>query len=350
MRKEGVVGSILIILLIQIWTSQFVGSKTISLKPGTYVEYIIRDGIAYKEVLNVDPEVLVKYGVINKYIIGGTIVYTNIPKEDFIKKLKEGRIRLRGKISFLFSGDLYGKVREIINKVEFPMILGNYVISFRLTLFEIIEVKYSWYCVSIKDNTALIKANFIGKIRLPPNWMEMSINRTFHFILNLNSRVAYTLSGRRIGIVPYWIPTSKAKEKIPIFSVNNIIVNGTAHKEDVIYTKLGTFDVYVMRVPATLYTPLISYIAYDKNTGLLIKARDYADPVLKYFMKISGIRAKYFEINRTNLIKTSSENAYVKTIVTSLISLTAVAVVFSGFLIRILRNASKTVTDFDYRE
>jgi len=310
----------LMLFLILMLSSLPIKSEYSPLSPGMYVEYTIRDGVVYKEILNVDPEVLVKHGIIHKYIIDETVLYTNIPKKKLSRMLEEGRVQLSGKISFWFSGDLYSKVKELESKNILPLTVGSHVISFRLTLFEIIEAKYSWRCLSIKDNIATIRASFIGKVKEPSTQAEIPINRTFIFLLELSSRRAHTLNGEIIGIVPYWTSISKVGENVLLYSMCGITINGTVHKECIIHTVLGTFNAYIIRAPATLRTPLLSYMAYDKDTGLLIKSKEYADPVLKHFMDISGIRTKYFEITKSNIVKGSS-NTHTRNIVIPLIIL-----------------------------
>ena len=330
----------LVLSIISVLTIPIVKTKPNFLVPGVYVEYRLLHAIACKEIISVDLDTLVKHGVLYKYVIGETALYTNVPEKDLNKVLKNSKIPIRGNVCIWISykyGDPYVEVRKLAAKGILPLIQGKNVLSLRITLFEIIEAKYYWKCVGFKGKLAVIEAGFVGSVKDPSIGEEMFVNRTFSFFLDPESRVAYSLSGEKIGVVPYWTTISKLNEKITIFGLRDIVVNGTVCREEAVKTLLGVFSAYIIEVPATIRTPVLSYIAYDKNTGLLLKTYSYVDPVLEYFMDIAGICSGYVEISETNIIK-QSLSTYTLAVVFS-----AVGAVFAlSFTAVFLRKIKKT--------
>ena len=75
-----------------------------------------------------DLDTLVKHGVLYKYVIGETTLYTNVPEEDLNKVPKETKVPLRGSICVWISykyGDPYVKVRKLAAKGILPLIQGK---------------------------------------------------------------------------------------------------------------------------------------------------------------------------------------------------------------------------------
>jgi len=285
-------------------------SGTTLCRPGAYVEYVIKNATAYSEVINVCPEVLVNMGLMYRYEVSDCIVYADSPLT--VSELREMLERgLLGRCCnvILSKRNLYSQVREAALRGDLPFTVSSpCVLSLRLTLFEVIEAKYYWRVIEVRNDTlAVVEVGFVGRVMRPLNRREEFVNSTFRVLLDLNSRIAYTLDGKSIGVVPYWITGGDKGSVVLLCSVNSILINGTIYEESRIVTPFGAFNVYCVRSNATLWTPSISRMAFDKRTGLLVSAREYVDPVLRHFMRISGIRAREFTLSKASLPRAIGE-------------------------------------------
>ena len=129
---------ILVLSTISVLTIPVVKTKPNFLALGVYVEYRILHAIACKEIISVDLDTLVKHGVLYKYVIGETTLYTNVPEKDLNKVLKNLKIPIRGNVCVWISyryGDPYVEVRKLAAKGILPLIQGKNVLSLRITLF-----------------------------------------------------------------------------------------------------------------------------------------------------------------------------------------------------------------------
>ena len=288
-----------LLLLTQIFLkSKFTHSKPVWFTKGIYVEYEIKEGIASREVLNIDLDVLVSLGILHKYRVNNVTIYSvhkyNIT--ELKRKLESESIVSKGKTILLGTPNAT-IISRLIKERKIPLtIKGYFLISYQTVLFEIVEVKFYWKCLSLNNSYALIESGFSGIIRYVENSSTRFVNYTFKFLLDTDTRKAYSLDNKYVGIVPYW--TSAFEKSFPVFTFKNIIINGSIVKEGIDVTPVGKFDVYYVLVPPTLFTPRISQMVFEKVTGLLIETRTYVDPVLKYFLNISAINAEIFIVTK----------------------------------------------------
>ncbi|RLE75823.1 MAG: hypothetical protein DRJ56_05100 [Thermoprotei archaeon] len=299
---------LLLMLVVAVSLAHETLSKPPWLRRGTYVEYEIADSAASKEILTVSPETLVALGVLRKYALRykncTVVVYTDLDLEEVERRLEE---ELKGRrLSEHLTLSMYDHVRlhKVISKLaregKLPLVIEKYYTHYCTTLFEIVDARYYWRCVGFRDGLALVEAGLVGRIRRYDEragvWRYGSVNYTFTFLLDPDTRRAYTLDGEYLGVVPYWIPSTE--RSFLLYEMFGIAVNGTIRREGVVDTPLGRVDVYYVWAPATLWTFAFTRAAFDRVTGLLVKTRDYCDPVLKHFVGISGISGEKFVISR----------------------------------------------------
>ncbi|RLE79516.1 MAG: hypothetical protein DRJ51_04305 [Thermoprotei archaeon] len=291
------------LLLLLLIIAVFLAERTLSSKPpwfkkGVYVEYRITDSIASKEIYTVSPEALVALKILYKYEVKygnyTIVVYTDLSLEEVRERLeemfKERKPRAPQTVT-MFSKGLYEKIKALAQEGRLPLVIKKHYTHYCTTLFHIIDVKYYWKCMGFRNGLALIEVGFIGKIKKfdmqTETWQYSFINHTFTFLLDPDTRKAYTLGGEYLGVVPYWI--SGIERTFLLYEMFGITVNGTIKEEGVANTPLGKFDVYYVWAPATLWTFPFKQAAFEKVTGLLVKTHEYCDPVLKHFMNIAGI-------------------------------------------------------------